>query len=232
MNPSTLCVKHGFCINHCTTGWLNKDWEKMQGVKISPGNESDEEPLPHLASSKWRKRGFCQWWVSLQMQGESEGVMHFTAMQLHAALHGSKENQQGIVVPMIARRRKMHPVCQPALTAFETNIKIPSGFHGSREIPWDLGFPLGKGEMWIFRRGSWRRMQFFHWNFQWDPVSSQSWVLPGGHHPLGIKPRSRLESSCPQSWLQFIPSLHYKFGVFQNAGQIFMFFFPPNTSLC
>lgn len=157
--------------------------------------------------------------------------MHFTAMQLHAALHGSKENQQGIVVPMIARRRKMQPVCQPALTAFETNIKIPSGFHGSREIPWDLGFPFGKGEMWIFRRGSWRRMQFFHWNFQWDPVSSQRWVLPGGHHPLGIKIRSRWKVPVPRvgcnSLQVCITSLE-----FSKMLDKYLCFFPPNTSLC
>lgn len=65
------------------------------------------------------------------MQGESEAVMHFTAMQLHAALHGSKENQQGIVVPMIARRRKMQPVCQPALTALKPTSKFPLASMGA-----------------------------------------------------------------------------------------------------
>lgn len=66
---------------------------------------------------------------------------------------------------------------------------------------------------------------FFSLEFShWDAVSSQTWLLPSGHRPFGIKIRSRWE-------VLLFPELavmHYKFGVFQNAGQI-VTCFPPQA---
>lgn len=71
-------------------------------------------------------------------------------------------------------------------------------------------------------------MQFFHWNFQWDPVSSQTWVFPGGHRPFVIKIRSRWEAllspelAAMRSSLEFSKMLDKYLCVFSPQAPAFL----------
>lgn len=92
----------------------------------------------------------------------------------------AKDNQERILVPIIARKMKIQPARSACVPPFETSVKIPSG---SREIPLGLcdfhllmkeevGIFLYKMEGFFFSTG------IFYW------VSSERWVLPGGHHSI------------------------------------------------